>query len=91
MPGIISQLKSVVQFICGHVGGVAETQKNFPGVSHAVIGGIFFVCRRRHMWRLFIIQQGEERKNGEGSSQASGRGTSPSPSAIRWKMKIPLT
>ena len=60
MPGIISQLKSVVQFICGDVGGVAETQKNFPGMSHAGIGGIFFVCRRRHMWRLFIIQQGED-------------------------------
>jgi hypothetical protein len=41
MPGIISQLKSVVQFICGHVGGVAETQKNFPGMSHAGIGGTF--------------------------------------------------
>jgi hypothetical protein len=35
-----------------------------------VIGGIFLVCRHRHMWRLFIIQQDEERKNGEGSSQA---------------------
>ncbi len=34
-------------------------------------------------------QQGEERKNGEGSSQASGRGTSPSPSAILMENEDP--
>ena len=44
-----------------------------------------------HVAVVHHSQQGEERKNGEGSSQASGRGTSSSPSAIRWKMKIPLT
>ncbi len=91
MPGIISQLKSVVQFICGHVGGVAETQKNFPRMSHCW-----------DWWHLFCLsssphvavvhhsqQQGEERKNGEGSSQALGRGTSPSLSAIQMENEDP--
>jgi hypothetical protein len=66
MPGI-SQLKSAVQFICGDVGGVAETQKNFlmmkcPGVSNAVIdvGGTFLYAVA-HV-ALYIIQLDEEKE-----------------------------
>jgi hypothetical protein len=47
MPGIISQLKSVVQFICGDVGGVAETQKNFPVMK---CPGVSQCC---DWWHLF--------------------------------------
>ena len=91
MPGIISQLKSVVQFICGHVGGVAETQKNFPGVSHAVIGGIFFVCRRRHMWRLFIIHSNKVRKERMGKDRLRPweEERVHRHRQYKWKMKIP--
>jgi hypothetical protein len=56
----------------------------------AVIGGIFFgLSSSPHVAVVHHSQQDEERKNGEGSSQALGRGTSLSLSAIQMENEDP--